>query len=69
MTDLLLAIVHHLLAFGIAAAITAELVLVRSGMQPSAVRLAARYDAAYGLLAVGLLFLCFLRFYFLANCH
>ncbi|WP_395405186.1 DUF2214 family protein [Pseudoduganella sp. UC29_106] len=69
MTDLLLAIVHHLLAFGIAAAITAELVLVRPGMQPSAVRLAARYDAAYGLLAIGLLVIGFLRVYFGAKGH
>lgn len=64
MTDLLLAIVHHLCAFGIAAVLAAELVLVRSGMQPSAVRLAARYDAAYGLLAVSLLVVGFLRVYF-----
>jgi putative membrane protein len=64
MIDLLLAIVHHLCAFGIAAVVTAELVLVRPGMQPSAVRLAARYDAAYGVLAVGLLVIGFLRVYF-----
>jgi len=62
--DLLLAIVHHLLAFGIAAAVTAELVLVRPGMQSSSVRLAARYDAAYGLFAVGLLVIGFLRVFF-----
>jgi len=64
MTDLLLAIVHHLLAFGIAAALTAELVLVRPGMQPAAVRLATRYDAAYGLLALSLLVAGFLRVFF-----
>jgi putative membrane protein len=64
MIDLLLAIVHHLCAFGIAATVTAELVLVRPGMQPSAVRLAARYDAAYGVLAAGLLVIGFLRVYF-----
>jgi len=69
MTDLLLAIVHHLCAFGIAAVVTAELVLVRPGMQPPAVRLAARYDAAYGLLAVGLVVIGFLRVYFGAKGH
>lgn len=64
MADLLLAIAHHLLAFGIAAAITAQLVLVRPGMQAPAVRLAARYDVALGLMAVALLAAGFLRVYF-----
>jgi len=64
MADLLLAMLHHLLAFGVAAAVTAELVLVRPGMQPAAVRLAGRYDAAYGILALSLLVVGFLRVYF-----
>ena len=61
MADLLLAIVHHLLAFGIAAAVTAQLVLVRPGMQPAAVRLAGKYDIALGILAASLLVVGFLR--------
>lgn len=64
MLDLSLAIVHHLLAFGIAAAITAQLVLVRPGMQPPAVQLAAKYDIALGIMAVSLLAIGFLRVFF-----
>ncbi len=64
MVDLLLAIVHHLLAFGIAAAITAQLVLVRPGMQPPAVQLAARYDIALGLMSLSLVVIGFSRVFF-----
>jgi len=64
MVDLLLAIVHHLLAFGIAAAITAQLVLVRPGMQPPAVQLAARYDIALGLMSLSLVLIGFSRVFF-----
>ena len=62
--DLRLAVVHHLLAFGIAAAITAQLVLVRPGMQPPAVQLAAKYDIALGVMAASLLVIGFLRVFF-----
>ncbi|WP_374580321.1 DUF2214 family protein [Pseudoduganella sp.] len=64
MVDLSLAILHHLLAFGIAAAITAQLVLVRPGMQPPAVQLAAKYDIALGIMAAALLAVGFLRVFF-----
>jgi putative membrane protein len=64
MVDLLLAVVHHLLAFGMAAAITAQLVLVRPGMRPPAVQLAAKYDIALGLMAMSLLAIGFLRVFF-----
>jgi putative membrane protein len=64
MLDLLLAVLHHLLAFGIAAAITAQLVLVRPAMQPPAVRLAAKYDIALGAMAMTLLAVGFLRVFF-----
>ncbi|HEY0585059.1 MAG TPA: DUF2214 family protein [Pseudoduganella sp.] len=64
MVDLLLAVVHHLLAFGIAAAITAQLVLVRPGMQPPAVQLAARYDIALGIMSVALVAIGFSRVFF-----
>ena len=64
MLDLLLAVVHHMLAFGIAAAMTALLVLVRPGMQAPAVRLAGKYDVALGILAGSLLVVGFLRVFF-----
>ena len=64
MLDLLLAIVHHLLAFGIAAAITAQLVLVRPGMQPPAVQLAAKYDIALGIMSLSLVAIGFSRVFF-----
>ena len=62
--DLLLAVVHHLLAFGIAAAITAQLVLVRPGMQPPAVQLAAKYDIALGIMSMSLVAIGFARVFF-----
>jgi putative membrane protein len=64
MVDLLLAIVHHLLAFGIAAAITAQLVLVRPGMQAPAVQLAAKYDMALGIMSLSLVAIGFARVFF-----
>jgi putative membrane protein len=64
MVDLLLAIVHHLLAFGIAAAITAQLVLVRPGMQAPAVQLAAKYDIALGIMSLSLVAIGFSRVFF-----
>lgn len=64
MVDLLLACVHHLLAFGIAAAITAQLVLVRPGMQPPAVQLAAKYDIALGIMSLALVLIGFSRVFF-----
>jgi putative membrane protein len=64
MVDLLLAIVHHLLAFGIAAAITAQLVLVQPGMQAPAVQLAAKYDIALGIMSLSLVAIGFSRVFF-----
>ncbi|WP_028102006.1 DUF2214 family protein [Pseudoduganella violaceinigra] len=64
LVDLLLAALHHLLAFGIAAAITAQLVLVRPGMQPPAVGLAAKYDIALGVMSASLLAVGFARVFF-----
>lgn len=56
MTDLALAIVHHLLVFGIAAVLAAQLALMRpAAMSPQTVRLLGRCDAAYGLLALAIL--------------
>ena len=62
MTDLVLAIVHHLIVFGIASALAAELALMRpAAMSPQTVRLLGRFDAAYGLLAMAILVVGFLR--------
>jgi len=62
MTDLALAIVHHLIVFGIASVLAAELALMRpAAMSPQTVRLLGRFDAAYGLLALAILIVGFLR--------
>ena len=62
MTDLLLAIAHHLIVFGIAAVLAAELALMRpAAMSPHTVRLLGRFDAAYGVLALAILVVGFGR--------
>jgi putative membrane protein len=56
MTDLILAIVHHLIVFGIAAVLAAQLALLRpAAMSPQTVRLLGRFDACYGMLAMAIL--------------
>ena len=50
MTDLILAILHHVLAFGLVAMLASELVLLRGGTHLNVARL-ARLDAGYGLSA------------------
>jgi len=65
MTDLVLAIVHHLIVFGIAAVLAAELALMRpAAMSPQTVRLLGRFDAFYGGLAVAILVVGFARVWF-----
>lgn len=54
-TDAWLAIGHHLAVFGILAVLVAEWALVRPGMGLAEVRLVARVDSAYGLLAAAVL--------------
>jgi len=62
MIDFFLASVHHLIVFGIAAVLAAELALMRpAAMSPHTVRLLGRFDAAYGLLALAILFVGFSR--------
>ncbi|MEW6760197.1 MAG: DUF2214 family protein [Pseudomonadota bacterium] len=62
MIDLFLASVHHLIVFGIASVLAAELALMRpAAMSPHTVRLLGRFDAAYGLLALAILFAGFAR--------
>lgn len=51
MLDLVLAIVHHLLVFGLAGILFAELMLVRPGMDVATVGRVARIDLVYGALA------------------
>jgi putative membrane protein len=60
MTDLVLAILHHVLVFGLAAMLASEMVLVRQGMGSADAMRAARLDAGYGasaglILVIGLL--------------
>jgi putative membrane protein len=51
MTDLILTIVHHLLAFALAGVIAAEVILVRPGLGRRNLALLGRIDATYGGLA------------------
>jgi putative membrane protein len=62
MTDLILAIAHHLIVFGIAAVLAAELALLRPmSMSPHTVKLLGRFDTFYGLLALAILVVGFSR--------
>jgi putative membrane protein len=51
-TDLVLAILHHLLVFSIAAIIAAELAIVRPGLKGEALGVLGRIDGFYGLFAM-----------------
>jgi putative membrane protein len=65
MSDFLLASVHHLIVFGIAAVLAAELALMRpAAMSPHTVRLLGRFDAVYGGLALAILAVGFARVWF-----
>jgi putative membrane protein len=65
MSDFLLASVHHLIEFGIAAVLAAELALMRpAAMSPHTVRLLGRFDAVYGGLALAILIAGFARVWF-----
>lgn len=61
MADLVLAIVHHLLAFGLFAVLTAELMLVRYAVNPVAMRRLGMLDAVYGVVAISLIIIGFAR--------
>lgn len=61
MADLVLAIVHHLLAFGLFAVLTAELMLVRYAVNPVAMRRLGMLDAVYGVVAISLIIVGFAR--------
>jgi putative membrane protein len=51
-TDLVLAILHHLLVFSLAGIIAAEFVLVRNEMSARTISRLARIDRHYGLIAL-----------------
>lgn len=55
MSDILLAIAHHLLVFSLAAVLAAELVIASRPPARGIVSVLAKLDAAYGLLAMGVL--------------
>jgi putative membrane protein len=63
-TSALLAFLHHLAAFIIFAALTVELVLMRSELTLSSARSVLRMDAAYGVFAGILVVVGFLRVFY-----
>jgi putative membrane protein len=63
-TDLLLAIAHHLLIFGLVAVLAAEIVLVRPGLGGNALVRLGGLDRAYGMLAGLILIVGFSRVFF-----
>lgn len=64
MTDLLLAILHHLLIFLLAAILAAEWVLVRPGLSDGGLKLLAKIDSAYGGVALAIILIGAGRVYF-----
>jgi len=61
LTDLLLALAHHLLVFTIAAVLAAELALLGRPMSAPALRRVSSLDAAYGMAAMLILLIGFGR--------
>jgi putative membrane protein len=61
MLDLVLAVLHHFIVFGLVAVVAAELAFVRAGMDAAAVRRVARIDLWYGVLAGLILVVGFAR--------
>jgi putative membrane protein len=61
MTDLILAIAHHLLAFGLAAILFAQYALVQPGLAGAALRRVRMFDRCYGLFAALLIVIGVLR--------
>ena len=61
MTDLILAIIHHLLVFSLAAIIATELATVRNGLAGVSLRRLGTVDLFYGVIAAGVLVVGFLR--------
>ena len=67
MTDLLLAVLHHLGMFALFGMLAVELTLVRPGMTVGQVATAARVDRLYGLLAIFMIVIGFSRAIFAAK--
>ena len=67
MLDLVLAVVHHLLIFGVFGVILAEFIVVRPGMSRAAIDAVASVDRWYGVLAVLILIVGFSRAIFAAK--
>ena len=63
MTDLLLAIAHHLLVFSLAAILAAELTIIRPGLAGASLRRLGVADLHYGLIATLILVVGFARVY------
>ncbi|MBP7701245.1 MAG: DUF2214 family protein [Phenylobacterium sp.] len=63
MTDLLLAIAHHLLVFSLAIILAIELATVRPGLSGAALRRLGIVDLHYGLIAALILIVGFARVY------
>ena len=61
MTDLWLAIAHHVLVFGLVAMLAAESTLIRPGMTAAEIRRAAGLDAGYGATATLIILVGVLR--------
>jgi putative membrane protein len=64
MTDLILAIIHHLLVFGLVAMLVAESMLVRPGMRGLDVDRVTRIDVGYGATAGLIVIVGLLRVFF-----
>lgn len=64
MTDLILAIAHHVLVFALMGLLTAELATVRVGLNAKALKRLALMDAHYGLFAGLILAMGFARVYY-----
>lgn len=64
MTDLILAIVHHLLAFALAGVVCAEAVLLRPGLDRRGLATLGHIDAMYGGLAALLIVIGIGRVFF-----
>jgi putative membrane protein len=63
-TDLVLAIIHHLLVFSLAAILAVESVLIQQDLSNSTIKLLARVDRSYGVLAGAIILIGFGRVFF-----
>lgn len=61
MTDLILAILHHLLVFALFSIFAVQMALVRPGLRASTVSRLARLDGAYGGIALAVIIVGFAR--------